>query len=291
MTASGHGRVRWDGDGSAGTLSGMNRLFLLALAVLAVHVIDDSFVAPRRGTTAGRPSRQRAGAARRARARRVGVPAPAARRARRARARARRARARRERRGGALRRRRGRLHRASRRSRPGSLLLGIGVDHALALAPPRRLEATCAARCSASPACSSSCSPCSRSAWPTSRSTWRATPCRAPQPRRAARGRDADDERRAQAQGLVRPVAQRRRRDRLPGPQGPAAARADAGPPRLRRAAARPPRRGRERGRPDDPWGWGGARDLHGRRRVPAAPPGRRAPAASAGSGCRSAAR
>ena len=52
-------------------------------------------------------------------------------------------------------------------------------------------------------------------------------------------------------QGLVRPVAQRRRRDRLPGPQGPAAAHADARPPRLRRAAARPPRRGRERGRAD----------------------------------------
>ena len=38
------------------------------------------------------------------------------------------------------------------------------------------------------------------------------------------RGRHVHDQRRARARGLVRPVAQRRRRDRVPRPQGPAAA-------------------------------------------------------------------
>ena len=48
-------------------------------------------------------------------------------------------------------------------------------------------------------------------------------------------------------------VAERRRRDRLPGPRRLAEAREDAGRPRLRRPALRPPRRGRERGRPQHP--------------------------------------
>ena len=63
--------------------------------------------------------------------------------------------------------------------------------------------------------------------------------------RRALRERLVHDRRRAEARGLVHPVAQRRRRDRVPGPQGPAAPGAHARPPRLRRAAVRPPRRGR----------------------------------------------
>ena len=65
----------------------------------------------------------------------------------------------------------------------------------------------------------------------------------------AARDRHVQDQGRPQARGLVHPVAQRRRRDRVPGPQGPAAPGAHARPPRLRRAAVRPPRRGSQRGR------------------------------------------
>ena len=66
----------------------------------------------------------------------------------------------------------------------------------------------------------------------------------------AARGRPLHHERRARAARLVRALAQRRRGDRLPRPQGPAGGGADARPPRLRRPALRPPRRGRERRRP-----------------------------------------
>ena len=43
--------------------------------------------------------------------------------------------------------------------------------------------------------------------------------------------------------GLVHPVEERRRRDRLPGPVGPAEAGTDARPPRLRSPPVRPPRR------------------------------------------------
>ena len=71
----------------------------------------------------------------------------------------------------------------------------------------------------------------------------------ASRPRPAVHRRDADDERRAAARRLVRPLAQRRGGDRLPRPQGPSPPRAHARAPRLRRPAARPPRRGRERGR------------------------------------------
>ncbi len=55
------------------------------------------------------------------------------------------------------------------------------------------------------------------------------------------------DRRRARARGLVHPVRERRCRDLVPRPQRPAEAGAHARPPRLRRAAVRPPRRGRER--------------------------------------------
>ena len=67
----------------------------------------------------------------------------------------------------------------------------------------------------------------------------------------AARGRALHDQRRPGARGLVHPVAQRRRGDRVPGPQRPAEAGPHARAPRLRRAALRPPRRGPQRGRPE----------------------------------------
>ena len=62
------------------------------------------------------------------------------------------------------------------------------------------------------------------------------------------RGRRVRDERRSAARGLVRALAKRRDRDRLPRPLRPAEAGPDADPPRLRRAALRPSRRRRERG-------------------------------------------
>ena len=78
-------------------------------------------------------------------------------------------------------------------------------------------------------------------------------PCRraGQRPRRRARGREVHDQRRARARGLVRPVEERRRRDLVPRPQRPAGEDAHARPPRLRRAAVRPPRRGQERRRPE----------------------------------------
>ena len=69
--------------------------------------------------------------------------------------------------------------------------------------------------------------------------------------RRRARERRLHDKRRSPPPGLVRTVAERCDRDRVPGPIRPAEARPHADPPRLRRAALRPPRRGRERGRPE----------------------------------------
>ena len=69
-------------------------------------------------------------------------------------------------------------------------------------------------------------------------------------PRRLARRRRVHDERRAQAAGLVRAVAERRDGDRLSRRPAPAA-RAHARAPRLRRPPLRPSRRGRERGRPE----------------------------------------
>ena len=69
-------------------------------------------------------------------------------------------------------------------------------------------------------------------------------------PGRRPRGRHAHHQRRAAPAGLVRPLEERRRRHRLPRPQGSAGAHPDAGPPRLRRAAVRPARRGRQRRRP-----------------------------------------
>ena len=94
------------------------------------------------------------------------------------------------------------------------------------------------------------CCSCSRSASATSPRTSAARSCRRTQLGVAYEDVEVRDQRRARARGLVRPVTQRRRRDRVPGPQRPAEADAHARPPRLRRAAVRPPRRGQERGRP-----------------------------------------
>ena len=63
------------------------------------------------------------------------------------------------------------------------------------------------------------------------------------------------------AEGLVRPVTQRRRGDRLSGPQGPAAACADAHWRRLRRLLLDCRGEGESEGDLSS-WGWGGARDL-----------------------------
>ena len=269
-------RAPWGGRGGAGTLKGMNRLFLLAVAVLAVHVHRRQLRPAPARHVGGRSSRQRPRAARRARASPRGRT--------RACAAARR---------GALALMLGVFGLAASgeavhygraaTTTPGFaaipaalVLFGVG---AVTLWRSRRrdaLAATCAAPRSASPACSSSSSACCPSAWPTSRCTSARDVVPAPHLGAAHENVTLTTSDGLKLQGLVRPVAQRRRRDRLPRPQGPAAARADARPPRLRRAAPRPPRRGRERGRADL-WGWGGARDLQGRRRVPAAPPRRRA--------------
>ena len=97
-------------------------------------------------------------------------------------------------------------------------------------------------------------------------------------------------QRRPEAVRLVRAVTQRRRRDRVPRPHGPASAHPDARASRVRRAALRSPRRGRERWRPHL-LGLGQREGHQGGDRVPPAPRGRRSLTGSAGSGCRSAAR
>ena len=224
------------------------------------------------------PSRQRPGPAGRARARGVGVPAAARRCSRRARADARRVRLCDERRGHPLRPRsgpvRGRLQRAARD--PGRIAAARARrEHAVADAPdgPLALPAAPAAR-RRGPAGL-------RLRRAAGRHVLRQRARRAGRrpaaaPGRPARERHAHHERRAEAEGLVRPFAQRRRRDRLPGPQGPAAAHADARPPRLRRAPVRPPRRGRKRRRADlmglgrraRPQGRGGVPATAGRRRA-----------------------
>ena len=92
--------------------------------------------------------------------------------------------------------------------------------------------------------------------------------------RRRIRGRDLRDQRRARARGLVRAVAQRRRRDRVPRPQRHPQPGAHARPQRVRRAALRPPRRGRQRGRPER-LGLGLRQGHPGRHRLPEAAAGR----------------
>ena len=102
--------------------------------------------------------------------------------------------------------------------------------------------------------------------------------CPGGQARRPARERRVRVERRLAAQGLVRPVSQRRGCDRLRRPRGHPAARPDARPSRLRRAALRPPRRGRERGR-SEPLRVAGRPRRPRRSRIPAAPCRRRSAA------------
>ena len=113
---------------------------------------------------------------------------------------------------------------------------------------------------------------------------------RARRSRAAVRGGDDPDERRPRPRRLVRPLAQRRRRDLVPDPAGEAPAGADARPPRLRRAPARRARLRRKRGRPE-PVRLGRRQGHRRRRRLAAATAGRRATAASAGSASPSAAR
>ena len=72
---------------------------------------------------------------------------------------------------------------------------------------------------------------------------------------------DDSDERRPRPRGLVRPLAQRRRRHLVSDPPGEAGAGADARPPRLRRAPPRRARLRRKRGRPEL-FGWDGAKDI-----------------------------
>ena len=108
--------------------------------------------------------------------------------------------------------------------------------------------------------------------------------------RRPARGRDAPHERRARARGLVRPVAQPRRRARLPGSHRDAPAGAHARPPRLRRPALRPSRGGRQRGR-SGRLGLGLRQGHPCRPGLPGAPPRRRPGADRRASACRSAGR
>ena len=108
-------------------------------------------------------------------------------------------------------------------------------------------------------------------------------------PRRFARGRLVHDERRPRAPGLVRPLEERRRRDRLPGPQRPAGTRADARAPRLRRPPLRPARRRSQRRR-QQPLRLGRRQGPPGRDRVPEGAARRRPAAGSAESASPSAA-
>ena len=94
-----------------------------------------------------------------------------------------------------------------------------------------------------------------------------------PESRRDPRGRLLHDERRAPARGLVRPLAERRHRDRLPRPLRAPEARAHARRARLRRAPLRPPRRGGERGRPEHVRLGRRPRPARGGRRISAAVP------------------
>ena len=241
-----------------------------------------------------RSSRQRPGAARPARARRVGVSAPA-RRPR-----------------GALALALGVLGLAASgeacttrarsapratttpgcsRSRPACRCSARRRD-ALAVAPrgrrrPRRYPA---ARCSALRALVSSCSSSCRSAWPTSTRTSARAVVPAARPRRAHEDVSFETSDGLDAARLVRAVAQRRRRDRLPGPQGPAGATRGCSPAtataccsstaaaRARATATRRVGLGRRR-----------ATSRPRSRSSGAAPTS--IPTASAGSGCRSAAR
>ena len=173
----------------------------------------------------------------------------------------------------------------------GVVLLGLGAvtlwrtrrtDGTLLWRYPRRALLAVAARASR---CSSGLPLASR----TSRRTPAAPSCPADRARRRLRERELHDERRPAARGLVRAVAQRRRRDLVPRPQGPQ---------RQARMLARHgygvllfDRRGegRSEGEPNA-WGWSG--DATSRPRSPTCSTAATStPRASAASACRSAAR
>ena len=239
--------------------AGSSRSALLALAAVAYRAL------PRR-----RPRYDRA-PARHVRARRSARPRPPT--------------------GGHGRRRRATTTPACSALPAGLMLLGLGI---VTLWRSRRLErpppagATPAGRCSSSQPRSSLTSSSSRSASATDHPRDAAERARG-EARHRLRGRLVHDERRPRAPGLVRPLEERRRRDRLPRPQRPAGAHADARPPRLRRAALRPPRRRRERRR-QQPVRLGRRQGHPGRDRVPQDPARTSSPAASAGSASPSAA-
>ena len=123
---------------------------------------------------------------------------------------------------------RGRLHGPPRDRRPGScssasehstLWRSRRLDDRPPWRYPRRACSSLAVSCSLVFALRSS-----RSRRPTSSRTRSRAEVPAAEPRRRVRGRRLHDERRAQPRGLVRALAERRDRDRLPRPVGPAAA-------------------------------------------------------------------
>ena len=178
----------------------------------------------------------------------------------------------------------------------GLLALGAGLaligGGAIASWRARRTDGTLRRRIArrvgwAWPAPSRSSSSCCRSGWSTSRRMSPAPSCRRPTSARRTRTSDSP---RATAWSCtaVRAVAQRRRRHRLPGAQGPAAharmlVRHGYGVLLFDRRGE-----GESDGDPNA-WGWGGDRDLQAAIAWLAARPDVD-PAASAGSACRSAA-
>ena len=229
-----------------------------ALPLIALRILDDNFLQPAAGHLPDRPPRQRPRPARPAGARRLGVSAARRRPAGRAGARC----------SASLglatgvdavhytrelglgSRRRQRLR---SRSPPALALLGLG---ATTLWRTRSHDGHRAWRYAAPRCCSRRCvlvavddRRCCRSASPTSSTHVARAVVPADQLGTPHETVTFKTKRRPEARGLVHPVAQRRRGDLVPGPQGPAAPGAHARPPRLRRAAVRPPRRGPQRGR------------------------------------------
>ena len=278
----------------AGALARRFTAFRLGVAAIALHVIDDAFLQPQPGTSAGDhlvtglvPLALLALAA-------WAIHAAERRPPRRARPGARRARPRGGRRGLLLRQRDRpvgrRLHRparAGRRARAARRRRRHALAHppdGRQPAPPRRPPHAARRRRRAHVRLRRAAD---RHGVRRHAHGARRGACR--RPRRPARGRPLHHERRARAARLVRALAQRRRGDRLPGPQGPAGVGAHARPPRLRRAALRPPRRGRERRR-SQRLGLGRRPRPAGRDRLPRRPVPTSTPTGSAGSACPSAA-
>ena len=108
--------------------------------------------------------------------------------------------------------------------------------------------------------------------------------------RRGIREREVRDQRRPGARGLVHPLEERGGGDRVPRPQRPASGGLLPGPPRLRRAALRPARGGGQRRRSQLARAGAGRRTWTPRSRSCASDP-TSTPSGSAGSGARSGAR